>query len=217
MDKETEVPKYIKHSWRLYMENILKKSNSLEYLHPTNEISVCDIPMSKRLQNILKRYNILYLSQLSSIPKEKILMLRNMGKRTMIELDNICQKYGIQIHSLSSIKKSFVGYRFPNTLYEIFFQNGIFCVNDFKQKSADDLYIICKCDYILTMNVYYVLKENGVMFNDWQDQYIFELLSKPKAISIWQRYKITRRSQFSNCSEAHLKKVFSMFPELSIR
>lgn len=196
------------------MQNMLNKSNISQDLYPSEaEITVCDIPMSKRLQNILKRCNILYLSQLSSIPKEKILMLRNMGKCTMIELDNICQKYGVQIYSLSSIKKAFIGYRFPNVLYEIFFQNGIFCADDFKQKSADDLYFICKSDYMLTMKVYYALTENGVILNDWQDKYIFELLPKPKAVSLWQRYNISKRTQISNYSKAQQKKIFLYFQQ----
>lgn len=200
------------------MENKLKTANMSEYLYPSEtKISVCDIPMSKRLQNILKHCNILYLSQLSSIPQEKILMMRNMGKHTMIELDNICQKYGIQIHSLSSIKKAFIGYRFPNALYEIFFQNSIFCAGDFEQKSVDDLYIICKSDYMLTMEVYYALKENGVMLTDGQDKYIFELLPKPKATSLWQRYNISKRSQLSNYNTGQLKRIFTISPELSIQ
>ena len=66
--------------------------NALGYLYPPeNEISVNDISMSKRLQNVLIRNNILYLSQLSIHPREEILKFRNMGKGTMPELDNICR------------------------------------------------------------------------------------------------------------------------------
>lgn len=198
------------------MTTLINEINSSEYACPLeNEVSVFDIPMSKRLQNILKRYNILYLSQLSSFPKEKILMLRNMGQCTMAELDAICQKYGTQIHSLSSIKEAFIGCKFSNILYEILFQNNIFCPDDFAQKSANDLYIICKHDYMLTMEAYYALKENGVVFDKWQDKYIFEILPKTKAISLWQKYSVSAKSQLSNYSKPQFKKIITMFPELS--
>lgn len=90
---------------------IADELNALGYLYPPeNEISVNDVPMSKRLQNVLMRNNILYLSQLSTHPKEEILKFRNMGENTMPELDSICEKYGIQIRSLSSIKEAFDGF-----------------------------------------------------------------------------------------------------------
>ena len=72
---------------------IANELNALGYLYPPeNEISVNDIPMSKRLQNVLVYNNILYLSQLSIHPREEILKFRNLGEGTMPELDSICQK-----------------------------------------------------------------------------------------------------------------------------
>ena len=83
---------------------------------------------------------------------------RNMGKGTMTELDNICKEHGIQIHSLSPIKQSFIEYHFSNELLEMFMRHNIFCVDDFKQKSAKDLYDVCGENYTLTMQTYYTLK-----------------------------------------------------------
>ena len=49
---------------------IANELNALGYLYPPeNEISVNDIPMSKRLQNVLVYNNILYISQLSLHPR----------------------------------------------------------------------------------------------------------------------------------------------------
>ena len=138
---------------------IADELNALGYLYPPeNEISVNDVPMSKRLQNVLMRNNILYLSQLSTHPKEEILKFRNMGENTMPELDSICEKYGIQIRSLASIKEAFDSCHFPATLHTIFFQNNIFCMDDFKHKTAHDIYVICQHDYALTMKTYYTLR-----------------------------------------------------------
>lgn len=191
---------------------IANELNSLGYLYPPeNEISVYDISMSKRLQNSLIQNNILYLSQLSKRPREKILNFRNLGKSTMPELDSICQKYGIQIRSLASIKEAFDSCHFPATLHTIFFQNNIFCMDDFKHKNAHDLYAICQRDYALTMKTYYTLKKNGVMFEDWEDKYLFEILPKKKTSLIWQKYEISTVSQLPACNKQQLEEIISAF------
>lgn len=195
---------------------IADELNALGYLYPPeNEISVNGIPMSKRLQNVLMRNNILYLSQLSTHPREEILKFRNMGESTMPELDSICEKYGIQIRSLSSIKEAFDSCHFPVALHTIFFQNNIFCMDDFKHKTAHDLYAICQRDYALTMKTYYTLKKNGVMFEDWEDKYLFEILPKKKTSLIWQKYEISTVSQLHACSKQQLEEIISAFSELS--
>ena len=195
---------------------IADELNALGYLYPPeNEISVNGIPMSKRLQNVLMRNNILYVSQLSTHPREEILKFRIMGESTMPELDSICEKYGIQIRSLSSIKEAFDSCHFPVALHTIFFQNNIFCMDDFKHKTAHDLYAICQRDYALTMKTYYTLKKNGVMFEDWEDKYLFEILPKKKSSLIWQKYEISTVSQLHACSKQQLEEIISAFSELS--
>ena len=195
---------------------IANELNSLGYLYPPeNEISVYDISMSKRLQNALIQNNILYLSQLSKRPREKILNFRNLGKSTIPELDSICQKYGIQIGSLAPIKEAFDSCHFPVALHTIFFQNNIFCMDDFKHKTAHDLYAICQRDYALTMKTYYTLKKNGVMFEDWEDKYLFEILPKKKTSLIWQKYEISTVSQLPACNKQQLEEIISAFSELS--
>ena len=37
-------------------------------------------------------------------------------------------------------------------------------------------YDICNKDYCLTMQTYFILKKNGIVFGDWQDKFIFEIL-----------------------------------------
>ena len=69
---------------------------------------------------------------------------------------------------------------FSCSIAHYLFQNNIFCMDDFKHKTAHDLYVICQCDYALTMKTYYTLKKNGVMFKDWEDKYLFEILPKKK-------------------------------------
>ncbi len=195
---------------------IANELNSLGYLYPPeNEISVYDVSMSKRLQNALIQNNILYLSQLSKRPREKILKFRNLGEGTILELDSICHKYGIQIGSLAPIKEAFDSCHFPAALHTIFFQNNIFCMDDFKHKNAHDLYAICQRDYALTMKTYYTLTKNGVMFEDWENKYLFEILPKKKTSLIWQKYEISTVSQLPACNKRQLEEIISTFPELS--
>lgn len=195
---------------------IANELNSLGYLYPPeNEISVSDIPMSKRLQNVLIQNNILYLSQLSLHPREEILKFRNLGGSTMPELDSICEKYGIQIRSLAAIKEAFSDCHFPVTLHTKFFKNAIFSIDDLKNKTAHDLYVICGHDYALTMKTYYTLKKNGIILDEWEDKYLFEVLPKQKSDSIWKKYNITTMSQLADYNKAQLEEITSVFSELS--
>ncbi|NDO50711.1 hypothetical protein FMM75_15370 [Lachnospiraceae bacterium MD335] len=195
---------------------IADELNALGYLYPPeNEISVNNISMSKRLQNVLIRNNILYLSQLSIHPREEILKFRNMGESTMPELDSICEKYGIQIRSLVSIKEAFSDCHFPAALHTMFFKNAIFSIDDLKNKTAHDLYIICGHNYALNMKTYYTLKKNGVVFDDWEDKYLFEVLSQKNSALMWREYDLTTMSQLLDCNEERLKEICSTFPKLS--
>lgn len=197
------------------IEPIINELNPLGYLlPPENEISVYDISMSKRLQNTLIRNNVMYLSQLSAIPKEEILQFRNLGDKTIEELEQICQTHNIQLRSLASLKETFDKYRFPVKIYPMLFKNGISCINDFNHKTSYDIYTICEQDYSLTMKIYFILKEKGITLDDWSDKFIFEILPKRKANLLWKNHKISLISQFSNFTEQKLKKVINEFPTL---
>ena len=157
------------------IEPLIDELNALGYLlPPSDEISIYDVPMSKRLQNALIRNGVMYLSQLSSYSKEDILHFRNLGEKTILELEQICQEYNIEIRSMLSIKEYFSKYQFPSKIYPLLFRNNISCIDDFKHMTANDLYLICQKDYILTMQTYFILKENGLVLNAWQDKFIFE-------------------------------------------
>lgn len=192
------------------LEPIISELNALGYLMPPDdEISVYDVSMSKRLQNALLQNGVMYLSQLSSYSKEEILHFRNLGEKTVIELEQICQEYNIEIRSMLSIKEYFDKYQFPSKIYPMLFQNNISCLDDFKHMTAHDLYKICKEDYCLAMQTYYILTDNGIIFDNWQDKYIFEILPEKKASMLWKKHKISMLSQMPECNECTLKQSLS--------
>lgn len=192
------------------IEPLIDELNTLGYLlPPSDEISIYDVAMSKRLQNVLIRNGVKYLSQLSSYPKEEILHFRNLGEKTILELEQICQEYNIEIRSMLSIKEYFDKYRFPSKIYPMLFQNNISCIDDFKHMTANDLYLICQENYSLTMQVYFILKENGIVFDSWQDKFIFEILPGKNAAFLWKKHKISRLSQMPGCNESTLKESLS--------
>lgn len=80
-----------------------------------------------------------------------ILQFRNVGEYAMSEIDTLCEKYGIQIRSLSPIKEAFSEFQFHKKIYPLFFRGDIFRVDDIRNKSAHDLYNICEQDYCITM------------------------------------------------------------------
>lgn len=195
---------------------IIRKLYDLGYLPSAeNTISIYDIPMSRKMQNFFLRNGIVYLSQLSAYPREEILQFRNVGKNAMLEIDNLCEKYGIQIHSLSPIKEAFSEFQFHRKMYPLFFRGGIFSVDDIRNKSAYDLYNICEQDYCLTMKTYHILRKNGVVLCDWNDQYLFEIISQRKSVQLFEEYGIIAVSQLSDCNERQLKVMSDSIPALS--
>ncbi len=123
------------------IEPLIDELNALGYLlPPSTEISIYDVPMSKRLQNALIQNGVMYLSQLSSYSKEDILHFRNLGEKTILELEQICQEYNIEIRSMLSIKEYFSKYQFSSKIYPLLFRNNISCINDFKHMTANDLF-----------------------------------------------------------------------------
>lgn len=192
------------------IEPLIDELNALGYLlPPSDEISIYNVPMSKRLQNALTRNGVMYLSQLSSYSKEDILHFRNLGEKTILELEQICQEYNIEIRSMLSIKEYFSKYQFSSKIYPLLFRNNISCIDDFKHMTANDLYLICQKDYSLTMQTYFILKENGLVLNDWQDKFIFEILPGKNAAYLWKKHKISMLSQIPDCNECTLKEIVS--------
>lgn len=195
---------------------ILKKLNDLGYLPSAeNAISIYDIPMSRKMRNIFLRNGIVYLAQLSVYPREEILQFRNVGEYAMSEIDTLCEKYGIQIRSLSPIKEAFSEFQFHKKIYPLFFRGNIFSVDDIRNKSAHDLYDICEQDYCLTMKTYYALRKNGVTLCGWNDQYLFEILPQYKSVRLFKQYGIIAVLQLSDCSGQQLKIISDSVPELS--
>lgn len=194
---------------------IVKELNALGYLlPPENEISIYEITLSIRLRNILIRNQIFYLSQLSDYPRERILHFRNLGPKTMSELEELCQKYNIKISSLNCVKDSFRQYKFSSTLYENFFKYHLFSIEDFKQISAHDLYFICREEYLLTMKTYSILKKNNIILKHWEDLYLFEFLSMQKSRTLWLKYHITTLKQLGTALE-NIPNLSKYFPASS--
>lgn len=41
------------------------------------------------------------------------------------------------------------------------------------------------------MQTYFILKENGLVLNDWQDKFIFEILPGKNAAYLWKKHNIS--------------------------
>lgn len=72
---------------------------------PDNEVYVPELDISSRLRNILVRAGILYLSQLQEYSRKRILTFRNMGVGTMNELEQLCEKYNINLWSSTKFNR----------------------------------------------------------------------------------------------------------------
>ena len=190
--------------------SIIQELNEAGYLlPPDNAVSIYNVPMSKRLFHILERNYFLYLSQLSLCSKEELACLRNLGEQTMIELEKICQAHHIELRSVHSIKENLAPYHLPFTSrhYETLYKYNIASFDDFNKITTHDLHIICQQYYYDTMKAYYILKDNGVVFQAWEDQYLFELLSGKIAQKISRKYRIDTISKLRSCSEEYIESM----------
>lgn len=79
-----------------YFYMIMKELIPLGYLpHPEGEPSIYELSISERIKNVLSIKRIFYLSQLSGYSRKQILRFRNLGVKSMTELETECQKRGI--------------------------------------------------------------------------------------------------------------------------
>lgn len=79
---------------------------------PDGEKLVYDLPITKRLKNILLRNDVYVLSDLAKYSREDILRFRNLGEATMKELEEMCLNEGVQIISINEISERMMGVRF---------------------------------------------------------------------------------------------------------
>lgn len=55
----------------------------------------------------------------------------------------------------------------------------------------------------------FILKENGIVFDNWHDKFIFEILPEKNAALLWKKHKISTLSQMPGCNECMLKESLS--------
>lgn len=135
--------------------------------------------------------------------------MRNLGEQTMIELEEICQAHQIELHSVHGIKENLAQYHLPFTSshYNELYKYNIASIDDFNRITTHDLHIICQQYYNDTMKAYYILKDNGVVFRAWEDQYLFELLSGKIAQKLSRQYRIDTISKLRSCSEEYIESM----------
>lgn len=193
-----------------YIQAIIQELNDAGYLlPPENAVSIYDVSMSKRLLHIFERNYILYLSQLSLHSKEELARLRNLGKQTMIELEELCKTYHIELHSVHSIKENLAPYHLPfsSEHYEELYKHNITSIEDFNNITTKNLHTICKQYYPDTMKAYYILKDNGIIFQTWEDQYLFEILSREIAHTLGRKYCIYTITKLRSYSEEFINSM----------
>lgn len=186
------------------MGTTIKELNSLGFLiAPDNEILLYNTNMSKRLLNILARYNIFYLSELINIPKEHLNKFRGLGEKSFLELEVVCSSYGIELKTLQPIKEKFskIGIK-DSRYYNIFFRNNILKIADLQNVSLEDLYTMC--GYRLTMKLYYILVGQKLYPSESNIYFIFQVLSAYQSRQLYRVCKIEKMEQLINFRKSDL-------------
>ena len=189
---------------RHYVAAIIQELNSVGYLlPPENAVTIYDVSMSQRLLHILERNYILYLSQLSLCSKEELARMRNLGEQTMIELEELCKAQGIELRSVQNIKENLASYQLPfrPIHYEGLYKYKIATFDELNKLTTHDLHMICQRNYTDTMKMYFILKDKGIIFQEWEDKYLFEVMPRKDSQTLDRRYRIYTVSQLCACAE----------------
>lgn len=183
---------------------IIKEMNTLGFLiPPENEKLLHDANLSKRVLNILSRYDIFYLSELIEMPKENLKRFRGLGQKSLLELEIACSSYGVELKTLQPIKENFekVGIK-DSRYYQIFFNNHILELADLQNKSIKNLYTMC--GYKLAMKLYYILAGKKLYNLDQTVYYIFQVLSPYQSRQLYRICKIEMLEQLTDFRESDL-------------
>lgn len=124
---------YIGDSTKSEVEYALEHGKPVRYLETNDEqekinkkyVPIESLPISVRLCHILTRNKVEHLYQVEDYCEEQLIKFRNMGKGTLDELREICERYGIHIYSHRDLEIEDVGVSFAPTIYEKIFQSGI--------------------------------------------------------------------------------------------
>lgn len=159
--------------------------------------------MSQRLLHILERNYIFYLSQLPLCSKEEHAYMRNLGEQTMQALEEICKAHGIKLRSVQGIKENLAPYELPfhSIHYEGLYRYRITTFDELNNLTTHNLHMIYQQNYNDTMKIYHVLMEKGILFQPWEDRYLFEILSRKDAKTLSGRYQIYTIVQLRSCTE----------------
>lgn len=161
-------------------------------------IYVRELDMSKRLLNILERNGIYDLSMISQCSYEKIMHFRNMGAKTYTELKELCGKYHISLMApmiTPPISAALRETGLPLMFLSECVKNGFMVLEDMNGITTQILYNLCCGNYILTQQIYQSLLKLGIIFETWEDSYLFECLSNRYAMRLWEYFHITTVSQ----------------------
>lgn len=183
---------------------IIKELNRFGFLiAPDNEIFLYNTNISKRLLNILARYDIFYLSELINTPKEHLKRFRGLGEKSFLELEVVCSSYGVELKTLQPMKEKFskIGIK-DSRYYNIFFRNNILEVADLLHISLEDLYTMC--GYRLTMKLYYILVGHKLYPSNSNVYFIFQVLSAYQSRQLYRVYKIEKIEQLINFHKSDL-------------
>lgn len=176
---------------------------------PDNEVPLCNAGLSVKLNNILKRRKILYLSQLTRYSKEDILRFRDLGKISYEELEAACSRLGITIESNAKYREFARSLGLPPSYTRCFFDNQISSIKCFRNKTAADLFELCGGEYSRAMRLYYLLVERGIALErpDSEKVFLFEILPSSQAFKALKKGRIKTTADAAFFAEAGLLKI----------
>lgn len=136
-----------KYSQKHFSNICLDRLLEMGYVYvPEGEKLVAELPITTRLKNILLRNDVYILSDIVKYSREGIMKFRNLGERTMKELEDICEQEGIHFISLYEIEDRMLGVKFSDRQLTKMFHLNILHPEDFLNVTDEEVEYLIQLD-----------------------------------------------------------------------
>lgn len=188
-----------------HVSQAVRELNDYGYLlHPQHETSINNLSISVRLKNSLNNNRVFYLSDLKMYTEKEVADFRNIGKKSMDELKDLCKKNDISFYKIPSLPVGYENVKMPPQLTKIFARSQIKTIDEFNRKTTLDLYQICNNDFYQTFEAYLFLKKINISILSWEEAFLFEYLNIHYTELFFGYYNIEKMSELMQLTDEEL-------------
>ena len=192
------LPVFVPDLNQIDIEKVAPKPDDLirskaDIIEKLKYINVAETNLSIRSKNCCARANIITLYDFAIIPEEKILSIRNFGKRSLKEVKELIKSYGapypLENIDLSELKPSIQYTGISEESTKLFFDRNIIYIDDLNKLNDNEFNILLKSMPLADRNMFlyfvcekYEFNLNSDFVSDFAEYVISKIRVKLNAI-----------------------------------